>query len=156
MLEKQIVYVKLQSIIEKYHLDIKLHIENKSPLNRRIGGKYNSSNHSITLYLEEIQTQCQWMFGSQESVLDYAAVIFAHEAGHATDPYLHTLVELYDATEEELQKSKIELLIEVQAWKIARALIREIPADFFNTIKRCSLEHHYQAVSEHMEDICVA
>lgn len=156
MLKNQDVYLKLQSLMKQFNLNIEIYIERKSPLNRRIGGKYNSGDHSITLYLEEIQEQCQWMFGSQKNVQDYASVIFAHEAGHASDPYLQKLVELYDEAKDDLKKSKIELLIEVQAWKIARAIVKDVPAAFFNTIKRCSLEHHYQAVSEHMEDISVA
>ncbi|MGG1573872.1 hypothetical protein [Fictibacillus sp. NRS-1165] len=156
MLENKNLIRKINEILERFNLSIDVHIEAKCPLNRNIGGKYNAGDHSITLYLEEIQSQCRWMFPEEDVLLEYALVIFAHEAGHATDPYLQKLVELYDDTEDELKKRKIELLVEVQAWKIARALVRELPEKFFNKIKRISLEHHYEAVSARMENAGVA
>ncbi|SFD74871.1 hypothetical protein SAMN05428981_1011700 [Bacillus sp. OV194] len=156
MLENEKLIYKINKMVERFNLSVDVQIEAKYPLDRNIGGKYNAGDHSITLYLEEIQSQCQWMFPEQDVMLEYALVIFAHEAGHATDPYLQKLVELYDDTEDELKKRKIELIVEVQAWKIAKALVSDVPDGLFNKIKRISLEHHYKAVSVRMDDAGVA
>ncbi|MDN4522861.1 hypothetical protein [Fictibacillus fluitans] len=156
MLVNERLIQKINHMVETFNISVEIHIEAKCPLNRNIGGKYNAGEQSITLYLEEIQSQCGWMFPGEDVFVEYASVIFAHEAGHATDPYLQKLVELYDATEDEFKRKKIELLVEVQAWKIASALVHDLPDDFFNKIKRISLEHHYKAVSQGFKDEGVA
>ncbi|MDM5199472.1 hypothetical protein QUF84_15970 [Fictibacillus enclensis] len=156
MLVNERLVQKINQMVENFNISVDIHIEAKCPLNRNIGGKYNAGEQSITLYLEEIQAQSEWLFPNEDVFVEYASVIFAHEAGHATDPYLQKLVELYDSTEDEFKRKKIELLVEVQAWKIAKELVQELPDEFFSKIKRISLEHHYEAVSQGFKDEGVA
>ncbi len=128
---------------------VKIKIEERCPLNRNIGGKYNLQEHAITLYLGEIKKQCELLFPRKNVFHDYTAVILAHELGHATDQFLSTLVNWLERTEEPLQKSQIDFLIEFHAWRNAKRLVPNIPASFFNHIKRHSLEYYYREINKY-------
>ncbi|HZH59437.1 MAG TPA: hypothetical protein VEY70_07665 [Metabacillus sp.] len=128
---------------------VKVKIEERCPLNRNIGGKYNLQEHAITLYLGEIKKQCELLFPGKNVFLDYTAVILAHELGHATDQSLSTLVKLHESTEEPLQKRQIDFLIEFQAWKNAKGFVPNISSSFFNYIKRHSLEYYYSEINKY-------
>lgn len=131
-------------------------VEENCPLNRRIGGKYNPTKHAVTIYTSEIQEQCKLLYPGESVFLPFLTVVLAHELGHATDLSLPKLSRLHDLESDSFQKRKIELLIEVQAWKIARKLVPEIPSSFFNKIKRHSLRGYYDAINEYYEQVNIA
>ncbi|MBM7587709.1 hypothetical protein JOC86_004283 [Bacillus pakistanensis] len=151
MTEKDRVRNIVSKLLKLSGSGVKVKIEERCPLNRNIGGKYNLQQHTITLYQAEIRKQCDLLYPGKNVFDDYTAVVFSHELGHATDRSLQKLVDLYDRVEKPFQKRKIEFLIEVQAWKNAKKLVPDIPAAFFNHIKHHSLEKYYMEINKHYE-----
>jgi hypothetical protein len=130
-----------------------IRIEEKNPNGRRIGGMYSMEDHSITLYTEEILSQSEDFFRGQNVFYDYLKVILAHELGHANDPYLKVLAERHGNETDFLTRKKIELVIEVQAWKAARKLLnRDVPQHVFRTIRKESLAHYYVSIDQMIKD----
>ena len=108
------------------------------PGNRIAGGKYNLSTDTITMYLDEIKTQCKMLFSTLDYFYEYFTVVFAHELGHAEDQELEELVDKMDVASE-FERKRIALQIEENAWCIAKSLIPEIDKNFTNEIIHESL-----------------
>lgn len=109
-------------------------LETSFPGDRIVGGKYSLSSHTITMYIEEIEIQCLQLFSTLDPLKDYFKTVFAHEIGHAEDPELETLSVQLDECDNDLDKFRIALQIEENAWEYARKLTPEIDAAFFNAI----------------------
>lgn len=149
MIEHNKIFPIVNELLILSNSFVKVKIEEKCPLNRNIGGKYNLNEHAITLYLAEIRKQCELLFPGKNVFLDYTAVILAHELGHATDKSLSTMIKWQEKTMEPLQRRQIDFLIEFQAWKNAKKLVPNIPSSFFNYIKRHSLEDYYSEMNKY-------
>ncbi|TCN26623.1 hypothetical protein [Mesobacillus foraminis] len=109
-------------------------LEASFPGDRIVGGKYSVSSHSITMYIEEIEIQCLQLFATMDHFTDYFKAVFAHEIGHAEDTRLEELSAQLDQSESDMDKFRIALEIEENAWAYARKLTPEINEAFFNTI----------------------
>ncbi|HZG69896.1 MAG TPA: hypothetical protein VEY51_00025 [Chondromyces sp.] len=133
MIEKNIKEL-IEELVKRSGSSASVIIENHFPDHRMVGGKYNSNNHTVTIYLEEIREQCQQVFLTDDFFLDYVAVVLAHELGHAEDSELEFLSnKLYKETNE-IEKKKIALKIEENAWEFAEKLIPEMDQAFMKTI----------------------
>lgn len=126
----------------------KVVFKNRFPGRRLVGGKYNPVTHTITLYRETIREQCLQMFGTDRYASAFAAIIFAHEAGHAMDPHLQELSDMLDNKElSKWGKSRIALRIEQNAWQFAAKLLSEGPyRALLQEISYQSLEPYYKAL----------
>jgi hypothetical protein len=123
------------------HFTVRLETKNEN--GRQIGGKFNLDDQIITLYTEEISRQCQLFFQGDLSALQYGKVILAHELGHALDPQLSRLSRSLEEASDPFHKTRISLLIEANAWKIAKSLLPDVPKSVFSKIRSVSLEHYY-------------
>ncbi|WP_133580144.1 hypothetical protein [Aureibacillus halotolerans] len=124
---------------DRANADISITIEDHHPKSFCIGGMYDETNHHITLYKEGIKEQCTQTFKSLDWFLKYAAVICAHELGHATDPMLQSLVHEYDSTENEHVRKQILHKIECNAWDFAQTILTDIHPQIIRDIRLQSL-----------------
>ncbi|MFC0188588.1 ImmA/IrrE family metallo-endopeptidase [Fictibacillus aquaticus] len=130
-----------------------IRIEENNPTGRRIGGMFSMDSHTITLYKSEIFSQAEQFFPGQDIFYDYLKVILAHELGHANDPYLKVLAQRLENEQDFLKRKKIELVIEVQAWKFARKLLMgDVPYHIFRKIRTESLAHYYESIDQLIKD----
>ncbi|MCA1055551.1 hypothetical protein LCM10_11195 [Rossellomorea aquimaris] len=124
-------------------LDVTL--EDAFPGTRLVGGKYSMKDHSITMFLEDVNEQCLRMFPGEDKAEDYFKVVFAHELGHALDEELSELADQLDAADH-AQRNKLMLRIENNAWVIARRIVTDVSSVFFEEIKSSSMAPYQQAV----------
>ncbi|WP_239004617.1 hypothetical protein [Paenibacillus tepidiphilus] len=97
------------------------------------------STHTIYLYIEEIIRQCRLMFGSTGRLMEYFAVIMAHELGHSADEELEQLADRLDEPLTACERAEIQLRIEENAWSYAAALLPDIDSAFMQRITDESL-----------------
>lgn len=121
-------------------------MEAEFPGGRLVGGKYSMDAHSVTLYTSVLEKQCRMLFGSTFALEAYAAVILAHELGHAQDPELPELSRLLDLAPAGPERTLIALRIEENAWRYARALLPETDQNFFEKIVERSLLPYKEAL----------
>lgn len=107
------------------------------------GGKYSLSKHHITLYLDGIEEQCRLLYGSLKPFDQHLAAVFAHELGHAEDPQLAFLADQLDETNDPLEKKRISLRIETNAWAYADQLLQPETREFLQLLMHFSLEPYY-------------
>ncbi|WP_347549496.1 hypothetical protein ABFG93_18520 [Pseudalkalibacillus hwajinpoensis] len=131
----------IQQLSEVSGLKLPIRLERFFPGGRMIGGKYSIETNTITIYIEVVRKQCVLLFGSDERVLDYFAVIVAHELGHAADPFLHDLAKRRKTASTLIQKKEITLSIEVNAWNYARKLVPHL-SSVMDIVMERSLELH--------------
>ncbi|WP_246042146.1 hypothetical protein [Cohnella pontilimi] len=129
---------------------VKVVVKDRFPGGRLVGGKYHPATHTVTLYQECIREQCLQLFGTEAYFEEYAAIVFAHELGHAEDRQLDQLTELLESrllTGSE--KQTIALKIEKNAWAYAAKLFSDWKqAAFLQQIVYQSLEPYYTAISK--------
>lgn len=142
------IELRIRQLLTMSGSSVKVVFENRFPGGRLVGGKYQPAAHTITLYRECIRNQCIQLFGTEDYLADYAAVIFAHELGHAEDPQLEQLAELlYTENLSKGEKRKIALRIEQNAWHFASKLFKEWKqAALFQEIVFQSLTSYYRAM----------
>ncbi|OLN21977.1 hypothetical protein BTO30_12060 [Domibacillus antri] len=107
------------------------------------GGKYSLLHHRITLYLEGIQEQCKVLYGSLKPFEKHLAAVFAHELGHAEDKELTLLAGQFDQSIDPLEKKRIALRIETNAWVYARRLLNYEDGEFLMLLMHYSLEPYH-------------
>ncbi|WLR51290.1 hypothetical protein LC040_19470 [Bacillus tianshenii] len=120
-------------------------LEKHFPGKKLAGGKYNIGTHTITLYIEDIKEQCVRLFSSLDRFPEYFAIVFAHELGHAEDSQLEALADQLDVVSD-LERKKIALQIEENAWNFAQKLLREADEAFMNEIIDHSLRAYREAI----------
>lgn len=108
-----------------------------------IGGKYNLSQHKITLYWDGIHEQCRLLYGSLKPFDKHLAAVFAHELGHAEDAALPLLAAEKSRTADALQKKRLSLRIETNAWAYAQHLLQDENEEFLQMLMHFSLEPYY-------------
>ncbi|WP_046175591.1 hypothetical protein [Domibacillus indicus] len=107
------------------------------------GGKYSLSQHKIILYWDGIEAQCRLLYGSLKPFEQHLAAVFAHELGHAEDPELEFLADEIDRTDDPLQKKRLALRIETNAWSYANRLLQEENSEFLQFLMHFSLEPYH-------------
>ncbi|PLS18448.1 hypothetical protein CVD28_07230 [Bacillus sp. M6-12] len=127
---------------------VKVSLEKNYPGDRFAGGKYSMGSHTITLYIEEIEQQCLQLFSSLDHFMDYLAVVFAHEIGHAEDKELLALANKMDESSSERERQEIALQIEENAWDYAVQLLPHLNPDFVDEIKENSLEPYWEQLGQ--------
>ncbi|WP_223066057.1 hypothetical protein [Paenibacillus caui] len=138
----------VKQLVERSGSKVALKMESRFPGGRNVGGKYTMKDHSITLYLEEIDKQALRIFGTLDVAQDVLKIIAAHELGHAEDKELSALSEQLDTCESELEGKRIALRIEENAWGFARELVPEVDPVLMDTMVYCSLHSYREAIAE--------
>ncbi|MFD2613510.1 hypothetical protein [Paenibacillus gansuensis] len=105
---------------------VQMRVETEFPQQRLVGGKYQMGSHTVTLYLSSLEEQCRRLFGSLENLPALAAVVCAHELGHAEDPELAELSDRMDSASDVRIRLALALQIEKNAWAFARMLVPEV------------------------------
>ncbi|GAA0136455.1 hypothetical protein YSY43_32960 [Paenibacillus sp. YSY-4.3] len=126
---------------------VSLDVRSRFPGGRNVGGKYSIVNHKVTMYLEEIKKQCLSLFGSLDVFPQVLSIVFAHELGHAEDASLKELSDLLDASDNELERKRIALRIEENAWDYAKTLIPEEDQSIMQTVIYYSLKSYRDAIA---------
>lgn len=142
-LEKEKLDLVVQELLERSGSLVNIKLESHFPGNRLAGGKYSMGSHTITLYIEEIKNQCQQLFATTECFLDYFAVVFAHELGHAEDKQLEVLAERMDQCSSGQDRNRIALRIEENAWEFAENLLTDMDRTFMHKIIYYSLKPYW-------------
>ncbi|PZD96087.1 hypothetical protein DNH61_09220 [Paenibacillus sambharensis] len=137
----EVAMSRIAALIKLSGSSVRLIVEDHFPEHRNVGGKYKMSDHSITLYLKEIEEQCINLLGSLEELDEYIAIIFAHELGHAEDQELPGLSDRLDSAFSEMEHNLIALQIEENAWRYAKDILGLGAGQLFDTI----VEHSLQA-----------
>ncbi|XXM70491.1 hypothetical protein ACQ0QQ_12230 [Lysinibacillus sphaericus] len=122
-------------------------LERTFPGKRLVGGKYSMSTRSITMFTDNVTEQCLRMYGESECLPVYFKVVLAHELGHAHDKELEALAGRLDEADE-VERNRLMLLIEENAWKFARTILYDVTPEFLEEIERQSLAPYYQAVEK--------
>ncbi|WP_052476005.1 hypothetical protein [Cohnella kolymensis] len=118
--------LRIRQLVSLTGSTVKVVVEERFPGGRLVGGKYNPATHTITLFRDCIREQCIQLFGTENVLDQYAAIILAHELGHAQDPQLAQLAEqLASPVASKREQRKIALKIEKNAWNFACALFPE-------------------------------
>ncbi|MFC7370561.1 hypothetical protein ACFQPF_02595 [Fictibacillus iocasae] len=139
----------IEPLIHLSNTSADVFIQEENQNGRRIGGMYSMDTHTVTLYQKEIYSQAMEFFPEQDRFRDYVRIICAHELGHANDPYLTILAYRLDKERDFLKRKKIELLIEVQAWKYAKIILTGlVPSAVFRKVRKESLFHYYETIDQ--------
>ncbi|WP_338113000.1 hypothetical protein [Paenibacillus artemisiicola] len=138
----------IEGLIAKSGSRAAVAVEDRFPGGRLIGGKYAMRSHAVTLYRGVIAEQCMQLFGSAERLREYAAVILAHELGHAEDGELPALVDALERGTTERERLETALRIEENAWRYAEALLPERDGAFFGAIVAESLRPYREALMD--------
>ncbi|WP_071460532.1 hypothetical protein [Bacillus massilinigeriensis] len=140
------VIAVVETIMEISGTKANIVLEDYFPGDRFAGGKYQPASHTITIYIEEIREQCNQIFKTDVCFEEYLSIVLAHEIGHAEDAELMSLVDLMDNTENEIDRSRILLQIEQNAWDYATSIIPERSSFLLSTVISHSLQPHYEAI----------
>lgn len=127
---------------------VSVNIKSRFPGGRNVGGKYSISNHSVTMYLGEIKKQCITLFGSLEGYEQLLRIVFAHELGHAEDSTLAALSDRLDTCTSELERKRIALRIEENAWDYAQELLPDADRQMMDTVIYYSLQAYREAIAQ--------
>ncbi|MFE4524552.1 hypothetical protein ACFRCQ_20975 [Cytobacillus firmus] len=139
-LNKESLDLVVHELLKRSGSQADIKVEKHFPGNRIAGGKYSMGTHTVTLYAEEIKNQCQQLFASADRFLDYFAVVFAHELGHAEDTELEQLASHLDACITEQGRLLTALKIEENAWAFAEKLLPDMDKAFMQNIIYHSLK----------------
>ncbi|WP_174728229.1 hypothetical protein [Mesobacillus harenae] len=141
----------VSEVLSRSGSSVHIKLETNYPKNRLVGGKYNLGTHTVTLYIEQIKAQCLQIFSSESFFYDYSLVVLAHEIGHAEDGDLANLSEQLDTCLTEIERTRILLKIEENAWEYARNFTSHLNQVFVDTIISESLQPYYKALEmEHI------
>ena len=147
MEQMQIQHI-IDSLLMKSGSTAGVKLETMFPGSKIAGGKYSMGSHTITLYIEEIKSQCLHMFSSLDRFFEYVAIVFAHEIGHAEDKELEYLADQLDVVPE-MERRQIALQIEENAWRYAETLLPEMDQSFMQTI----IFHSLKSYREHLQPV---
>lgn len=140
----------VKQLLKQSGSQAQVRLKHRFPGGRNVGGKYNISDHSVTLYLYEIRKQCRIMFGSTSLSLckQLLRIVLAHELGHAQDPQLSELSDSMEACESRLDRSRLALQIEENAWNYARNLLPAASMEMLEVVVRHSLSAYHEVIAE--------
>ncbi len=147
-LKNRLIEDRVARLLHESNSQVQVTLESHFPGGRMAGGKYNMGRHLITLYIEEIKAQCMQLYGSHDLLEAYVDIVLAHEIGHAEDGDLDRLASLMDTSDSELERRRIALRIEENAWAYARALLPETSSPMLDEIVRESLQAYHEAIDE--------
>lgn len=142
-------FIKIvEEIIKESSLDIEIEFKNNSETRPLAGGVYNPKEKKITLYIKGLENQCFFLYKSLKPFELHAAIVFAHELGHAMDDTLLDICEQLDTIKEAFLRKRIELRAETNAWEKARQLLGDrliLPdnMELFELLMHHSLEPYY-------------
>lgn len=138
----------LDELLEVSGSEVSVHIKSRFPGGRNVGGKYSLSDHSVTMYLGEIKKQCLTLFGSVDGCERLLRIVFAHELGHAEDAMLAELSNRLDICDSELERMRIALRIEENAWEYAMKLVPDTDRQMMDTVIYYSLQSYREAIAQ--------
>ncbi len=138
--------VIIEEVMNRSGSKAKIHIEDLFPGGRLVGGKYQINGHAVTMYTGVIKKQCRMLFGNEDRLNDYFKVVFAHEIGHAEDKELGHLSKTLAAAENEIERQRIALKIEENAWRFAESILWDMDSAFLNKIIDTSLDSYREAL----------
>jgi hypothetical protein len=144
-----VLFIKiLEEIIKESSLDIEIEFKNNSETRPLAGGGYNPKEKKITLYIKGLENQCFFLYKSLKPFELHAAIVFAHEMGHAMDDTLLDICEQLDTIKEASLRKRVELRAETNAWEKARQLLGDrlsLPdnMELFELLMHHSLELYY-------------
>lgn len=137
----------VQQLLEQSGSTVSVEIHQSADRHTIAGGKYSLSHHKITLYLEGIKEQCLVLYGSLKPFSQHAAAVFAHELGHAEDKRLNELSDLLGLATDPLEKKRLALRIETNAWSYAIRLLGEDHHEFLHFLMHMSLEPYHNGAA---------
>lgn len=140
----------VKQLLKQSGSQAQVRLKHRFPGGRNVGGKYSMFDHSITLYLYEIRKQCRIMFGSAPLSLckQLLRIVLAHELGHAQDAQLSELSDSMDACESRLDRSRLALQIEENAWNYARQLLPAASVEMLEVVMEHSLRAYREVLAE--------
>ncbi len=106
------------------------------------------NEHKVTMYLGEIRKQCLNIFGTLDRYEEVLRIVFAHELGHAADAELAGLSDQLDTCENELERKKLALLIEENAWNYAVKVLPDADQGILQTMIYVSLQAYRDAIAQ--------
>lgn len=149
----------VNQLLKQSGSQVGIKLRHRFPGGRNVGGKYNIDDHTVTLYLTEIRKQCRVMFGSASAPLcrQLLRIVLAHELGHAEDPQLSELSDSMDSCGSPLERSKLALQIEENAWSYARQLLPAACSEMLDIVVQHSLRSYYEVIAEEQarQDIAI-
>lgn len=139
----------VKHLLKKSGSRAQVRLRHRFPGGRTVGGKYSVSDHSVTLYLWGIRKQCRMMFGSTASSLckQLLQIVLAHELGHAQDQMLSELSDSMDACESVLDRCRLALQIEENAWDYARQLLPASSLGMLEVVAGHSLSAYHDVIA---------
>ncbi|WP_082220407.1 hypothetical protein [Domibacillus robiginosus] len=137
----------IQSLLDRSGSTVSVEIHDSAGRHTIAGGKYSLAQHKIILYWDGIKEQCRILYGSLKPFEQHLAAVFAHELGHAEDDQLKDLADQLDRTEDSLQKKRIALRIETNAWSYASRLLEEDDREFLQFLMHMSLEPYHEGAA---------
>ncbi|MCM3789661.1 hypothetical protein M3221_14775 [Domibacillus indicus] len=137
----------VQHLLDRSGSSVSVEIHDSEGRHTIAGGKYSLAQHKITLYWDGIQEQCRTLYGSLKPFEQHLAAVFAHELGHAEDRELEELADQLDCTDDLLEKKRIALRIETNAWSYASRLLQEDNSEFLHFLMHMSLEPYHDGAA---------
>ncbi|SEF66397.1 hypothetical protein [Paenibacillus sp. UNC499MF] len=147
-MKNRLIEDRVKRLLSVSNSQVRVELESHFPGGRMAGGKYNMGRHLITLYIEEIKAQCTQLYGSLDRLDAYVDIVLAHEIGHAEDGELDLLATLLETSDSELERRRIALRIEENAWAYARELLPLTSGPMLDEIIRESLQAYHEAIDE--------
>ncbi len=147
-MERTTVKQILDELLEASGSEVSVNMKSRFPGGRNVGGKYSISDHSVTMYLGEIKKQCLTLFGSVDDCERMLRIVFAHELGHAEDVMLDELSQRLDTCDSELERKRIALRIEENAWDYAKKLVPDTDRQMMETVIYYSLQSYREAIAQ--------
>ncbi|GIP21861.1 MULTISPECIES: hypothetical protein [Paenibacillus] len=135
-------------LVEQTGSQVTVNIRSRFPGGRNVGGKYSMNEHKVTMYLGEIRKQCLNIFGTLDRYEEVLRIVFAHELGHAADAELAGLSDQLDTCENELERKKLALLIEENAWNYAVKVLPDADQGILQTMIYVSLQAYRDAIAQ--------
>lgn len=146
-LTKEIFQDVVDEMLGRLDSVLSVTLEDAFPGRRLVGGKYSMSNHSITMFTEDVTEQCLRLFPRDTCLPEYFKVVLAHELGHAHDKELEELADSLDFADEP-ERNRLMLRIEENAWRFARSILPDVAPSFLEEIEVQSLAPYYLAVEK--------
>lgn len=147
-LDKAIAERLVRRLLQSSGSTARVLLKDSFPGGRMIGGKYNLSTHTITMYTAEIARQCIQLFGTDAQLAEYFEVVLAHELGHAEDSRLPELARSLEGEMTAIDAASTALLIEENAWAYALKLLPEAEPAFVDRIIEHSLAGYIEAIDQ--------
>ncbi|MCM3718163.1 hypothetical protein [Fictibacillus phosphorivorans] len=134
--------------MKEYSFPVDVEFKTISETRPLAGGVYRPTNNKITLYIKGLENQCLTLYKSLKPFEIHAAIVFAHELGHALDDTLLDICEQLDTIKAGHIKRRIEIRAETNAWEIARILLGDRlkvmeNRELFELLMHHSLEPYY-------------